>query len=83
MLAHPRLADAALRGIDRLWGGLHAHIMLRVRYADDALDGAIRDGIDQVVLLGTGFDTTSLRHGTTGCGFSRWTRRPPKPTSGW
>lgn len=66
MLAHPRLADAALRGIDRLWGGLHAHIMLRVRYADDALDGAIRDGIDQVVLLGAGFDTTSLRHGTTG-----------------
>ncbi|CAM2934446.1 SAM-dependent methyltransferase [Mycobacterium intermedium] len=66
VLAHPRLADAALRGIDRLWGGLHAHIMLRVRYADDAFDAVIRDGIDQVVLLGAGFDTTSLRRGTTG-----------------
>ncbi|WP_371514984.1 class I SAM-dependent methyltransferase [Mycobacterium sp. 1164966.3] len=61
MLAHPRSADAALRLIDWVWGGLHAHIALRVRYADDACEAAIRAGIDQLVLLGAGFDTTSLR----------------------
>ena len=60
-LSHPLAADAALRVFDRLWGGLHAHIALRVRYADDARAAAVEDGIDQLVLLGAGFDTTSLR----------------------
>ncbi len=61
VLAHPLSADAALRVFDRVWGGLHAHIALRVRYADDACEVAIKAGIDQLVLLGAGFDTTSLR----------------------
>jgi methyltransferase (TIGR00027 family) len=61
MLSHRLLAGTALRVFDRRWGGLHAHIALRVRYADDVCEAAIRDGIDQVVLLGAGFDTTSLR----------------------
>jgi methyltransferase (TIGR00027 family) len=61
ILAHPRSADTALRVFDRVWGGLHAHIALRVRYADDVCDAAIADRIDQLVLLGAGFDTTSLR----------------------
>ncbi|WP_253848977.1 class I SAM-dependent methyltransferase [Mycobacterium asiaticum] len=61
VLAHPRTADAVLRLFDWLWGGLHAHITLRVRYADDAWRAAISIGIDQIVLLGAGFDTTCLR----------------------
>lgn len=64
ILTHRRSADTALRVFDRLWGGLHAHIALRVRYADDVCDAAIGDGIDQLVLLGAGFDTTSLRRAT-------------------
>ena len=60
-LSHRCSADAALRVLDGLWGGLHAHIALRVRYADDACEAAISEGIDQLVLLGAGFDTTSLR----------------------
>ncbi|MCV7147259.1 class I SAM-dependent methyltransferase [Mycobacterium riyadhense] len=64
ILAHPRSADVALRVADRMWGGLHAHIALRVRYADDACAAAISDGVDQLVLLGAGFDTTSLRRAT-------------------
>src|SRR5690242_182102 len=64
MLAHPRAADAALRVFDRCWGGLHAHIVLRVRYADDACKAAINDGVDQLVLLGAGFDPTSMRVAT-------------------
>lgn len=61
ILAHPRSADGALRVFDCLWGGLHAHVTLRVRYADDVCEAAISEGIDQLVLLGAGFDTTTLR----------------------
>lgn len=61
VLTHPWSADAALRVFDRLWGGLHAHIALRVRYTDDACCAAINAGVDQLVLLGAGFDTTGLR----------------------
>lgn len=61
VLSHPWSADAALRVFDRVWGGLHAHIALRVRYADDACAAAIAAGVDQLVLLGAGFDTSGLR----------------------
>lgn len=61
MLVHRLPAGAAVRVFDRLCGGLHAHIVLRVRYTDDVCQAAIGDGIDQLVLLGAGFDTTSLR----------------------
>lgn len=61
LLARPRIADASLRIFDWLCGGLHAHIVCRARYADDASTAAITDGIDQLVLLGAGFDTTSIR----------------------
>lgn len=65
MLTHWRSADAALRVFDHRWGGLHAHIALRVRYVDDACETAISAGIRQLVLLGAGFDTTSLRRADT------------------
>ncbi|MCA2244592.1 SAM-dependent methyltransferase [Mycobacterium sp. WUMAC-067] len=65
MLVHRCAADAALRIFDRRWGGLHAHIALRVRYVDDACESAIAAGISQLVLLGAGFDTTSLRRAGT------------------
>ncbi|MGA8545549.1 MAG: SAM-dependent methyltransferase [Mycobacterium sp.] len=61
VLAHRVAADAAIRVFDWLWGGLHAHIVLRVRYVDDVCRAAISDGVDQLVLLGAGFDSTSLR----------------------
>lgn len=65
LLIHGRVADAALRVFDHLWGGLHAHIALRVRYVDDACEAAISAGISQLVLLGAGFDTTTLRRAAT------------------
>lgn len=65
MLVHRCAADAALRIFDHLWGGLHAHIALRVRYVDDACEAAIAAGIGQLVLLGAGFDTTSIRRAGT------------------
>ena len=36
-------------------------IRLRTRFIDDALSDALADGIVQIVLLGTGFDTRALR----------------------
>ncbi|WP_082974900.1 SAM-dependent methyltransferase [Mycobacterium sp. E3247] len=58
-LAHPRIANFGIRLLDLYCGGLHAHIVLRRRVADELLDSSIEWGISQLVLLGAGFDTTS------------------------
>jgi methyltransferase (TIGR00027 family) len=58
----PGVARAALRLLD-LWApGLHVHILLRARYAAERVKQAAWEGAEQVVLLGAGFDSTSLRH---------------------
>lgn len=36
-------------------------MVLRARYTDDVVEAAVNDGVDQLVLLGAGFDTTALR----------------------
>ena len=64
VLSNACASDIVLRAIDLAWGGLHAHVALRVRYSDDACRAALAAGITQVVLLGAGFDTSSLRHAT-------------------
>jgi methyltransferase (TIGR00027 family) len=40
---------------------LRAHLVLRSRFAEDRLAGAIHRGITQYVILGAGFDTFALR----------------------
>lgn len=55
------LARTALRVFDRLYGGAHALIILRYPLYEEELKRALADGIDQVVLLGAGYDSTSLR----------------------
>jgi methyltransferase (TIGR00027 family) len=55
------LGRRALRVLDWRYPGLHAQIVLRVRYADEALADARRRGIDQLVLLGAGYDSTAFR----------------------
>lgn len=62
LLITPWVARTALTVIDRYLSGLHAHIVLRARYADDVLDTAIGGGVTQLVLLGAGFDTTGFRN---------------------
>jgi methyltransferase (TIGR00027 family) len=64
-LAHPLLARAFIAILNRQSPGLHGFIVLRVRYIDEILSAATENGINQIVLLGAGFDTTSLRQ-TTG-----------------
>ncbi|MBO0880667.1 MAG: SAM-dependent methyltransferase [Mycobacterium sp.] len=63
-LIHPLMSRAFIAVANRLCVGLHTYIVLRARYIDDVLKSAVRAGIDQLVLLGAGFDTTSLRTAT-------------------
>jgi methyltransferase (TIGR00027 family) len=50
-----------LRVFDRMFPGLQALILLRARFASDAIVRAQGEGIDQVVLLGAGYDSTAFR----------------------
>lgn len=46
---------------DRRYPGFMAIVLLRNRWHEDLLARAVADGITQVVLLGAGYDSTSLR----------------------
>jgi|SRR5690348_169710 len=46
---------------DRLVAALRSHIVLRSRYAEDCLREAVDDGVQQCVILGSGFDTFAYR----------------------
>jgi len=54
-------AALSRRGFDRLYPGYMAIVLLRNRWHEAALARALADGVEQVVLLGAGYDTTSLR----------------------
>jgi methyltransferase (TIGR00027 family) len=47
--------------LDRRFPGMTGEIILRNRYWDEVLDGALADGVEQIVLLGAGYDSTALR----------------------
>jgi methyltransferase (TIGR00027 family) len=70
MLAIPTpLGDLA---IGRLIGpvrGIEGEVLARSRYVEEALVPLLRAGLDQVVILGAGFDTTALQHADSGCRF--------------
>jgi len=46
---------------ERLAPGAVAFVMLRERYIDDVLIACLKEGLDQVVILGAGFDTRAYR----------------------
>jgi len=54
------------RGFDRFYPGYMAIVLLRNRWYEAALERALADGVEQIVLLGAGYDTTSLRLGLGG-----------------
>ena len=60
-LIHPLASRIFIGFTRRAFAGVHAYLVLRARYTDDAWTAAIEDGVDQLVLLGAGFDTISLR----------------------
>jgi methyltransferase (TIGR00027 family) len=53
-----RLVPALL---DRRWPGPRASAVARTRFLDDALKRALRRGLDQLVLLGAGYDSCPYR----------------------
>jgi methyltransferase (TIGR00027 family) len=62
LLTADRLTAAlARRGFDRIYPGYLAIVLLRNRWYEAVLGRALADGVEQIVLLGAGYDTTSLR----------------------
>ena len=47
--------------IDRRWPGARTSAVARTRFIDDAVETALRAGIQQVVILGAGFDARAYR----------------------
>ncbi|WP_157862243.1 class I SAM-dependent methyltransferase [Wenjunlia vitaminophila] len=59
--ATPREAITRLTALDTAHGGFLAEILLRQRYFEEVLTRAAGTGVNQVVLLGAGYDSTALR----------------------
>jgi methyltransferase (TIGR00027 family) len=47
--------------IDGHWPGSRGTVAVRTRYIDDVLSEALRSGVEQVVILGAGFDSRAYR----------------------
>jgi methyltransferase (TIGR00027 family) len=54
-------AAALARAIDARWPGPRAGVCVRTRWIDDAICAALARGLDQLVLLGAGFDARAHR----------------------
>jgi len=61
LLALTGLDDAILAKRERQLPGVIANLLCRTRYMDDALGSALEPGVEQVVILGAGFDTRAYR----------------------
>jgi methyltransferase (TIGR00027 family) len=60
------------RAVGRLYGpirGIEGEVLARSRYVEEALVARLHAGLDQVIVLGAGFDTTALRHVGSSCRF--------------
>jgi methyltransferase (TIGR00027 family) len=61
LLQSTGLADAILARRERELPGVIGSLLCRTRYMDDVVGEAAWDGVDQVVILGAGFDTRPYR----------------------
>jgi methyltransferase (TIGR00027 family) len=61
LCALPGAADLVSRFIDLRWAGARSSAVARTRLIDDAISAAVREGIQQVVILGAGFDSRAYR----------------------
>jgi len=57
----PGLRGAILSLRERRMPGSLGALLCRVRYIDDVLKGSLEDGIEQLVILGAGFDSRAYR----------------------
>jgi methyltransferase (TIGR00027 family) len=61
LTANRLTAALARRGFDRLYPGYLAIVLLRNRWHEAVIADARAEGVEQIVLLGAGYDTTALR----------------------
>ena len=61
LLARRRRARAMLAVLDVFTPGLAGQAFVRYRYFDELLGTMLADGLDQLVVLGAGYDATALR----------------------
>lgn len=61
LVARPRRARAGLAVLDATAPGLAGQAFVRYRYFDELLGRMLADRLDQVVVLGAGYDATGLR----------------------
>ncbi|AAM06141.1 class I SAM-dependent methyltransferase [Methanosarcina acetivorans] len=57
----PQKARAAHEYYERLFPGFASSVRIRVRYFDDFVKKSIDDGLEQLVVLGAGYDTRAYR----------------------
>lgn len=60
-IKHPEKAKELIEKNESLFPGLSSSIMARVRYFDDFVKKSIEDGLEQLVILGAGYDTRAYR----------------------
>jgi methyltransferase (TIGR00027 family) len=48
---------------------IEGEVLARSRYVEEALTARLAQGLDQVIVLGAGFDTSALTHVDSGCTF--------------
>jgi methyltransferase (TIGR00027 family) len=61
MTRYPEQFRAQQEQVDRAMPGLGNTAVARVRYIDDTVKTALKDGIEQLVILGAGYDTRAYR----------------------
>jgi len=57
----PGVADLVSQYIDGRWAGARSSAVARTRLIDDIIAEALAQGLDQMVILGAGFDTRAYR----------------------
>ena len=57
----PGAADLVSRYIDGRWAGARSSAVARTRLIDDSIADALAQGLDQLVILGAGFDARAYR----------------------
>lgn len=58
---NPEKTKAMREHLERLFPGLSSSIRARVRYFDDFVKTAVDEGLEQLVILGAGYDTRAYR----------------------
>lgn len=61
LLTLPGIGPTLLAQRERQFPGIMGNLLCRTRFIDDTLRDALREGLDQVVILGAGLDTRAYR----------------------